>query len=85
MIAVDVNTLDLKSTDSAFRIAHGLDDTLPQPQARLLMFPARPAGSAGTVLPAELAWVEVPAQESPSPQREGSPYDPDREGSRSSL
>ena len=61
--AVDVNTLDLKSTDSNFRTAHGVDASLGQPQPRLLMLPARPAGSSNTVLAAELAWVEVPAQD----------------------
>jgi hypothetical protein len=60
VLAVDVNILDLKSKDAAFRAAHGVDDTLPQPQAHLLMLPARPVGSSGTVLPAELAWIEVP-------------------------
>jgi hypothetical protein len=62
VVAVDVNTLDLKSTDPTFRAAHGIDPALGQPQPHLLMLPARPAGT-GTVLPAELAWVEVPAQD----------------------
>jgi hypothetical protein len=61
--AVDINTLDLKSTDPAFRAAHGVDPTLGQPQPHLLMLPARPVGSSGTVLAAELAFVEVPAQD----------------------
>jgi hypothetical protein len=63
VIAVDIDLLDLKSTDPGFRAAHGVDDTLPQPQARLLMLPARPGGTPGTVLPAELAIVEVPSQD----------------------
>jgi hypothetical protein len=62
VVAVDVNRLDLKSRDPALRAAHGIDDTLSGPQPRLLMLPARPAG-AGTVLPAELALVESPAQD----------------------
>ena len=62
-VAVDINVLDLKSTDPAFRAAHGIDSTLGQPQPHLLMLPARPVGSSGTVLPAELAYVEVPAQD----------------------
>ena len=63
VVAVDVNILDLKSTDAGFRAAHGIDPALGQPQPRLLMLPARPLGTPGTVLPAELAWVEVPAQD----------------------
>lgn len=63
VVAVDVNTLDLKSPDPSFRAAHGVDPALGQPQPRLLMLPARPAGSPGAVLPAELAWVEVPSQD----------------------
>ena len=61
--AVDLDTLDLKSADPAFRLAHGVDPALGQPQPRLLILPARPAGSATAVLPAELAWVEAPAQD----------------------
>jgi len=60
--AVDVDTLDLKSTNPAFRAAHGIDPAAGQPQPRLLMLPARPAAT-GTVLPAELARVELPAQD----------------------
>lgn len=63
VVAVDVDLLDLKNTDPGFRAAHGVDDTLPQPQARLLMLPARPSGAPATVLPAELAVVEVPSQD----------------------
>jgi len=62
VVAVDVNTLDLKSTDPVFRAAHGVDPALGEPQPHLLMLPAHPAGT-GTVLPAELAWIEVPAQD----------------------
>lgn len=60
VVAVDVNTLDLKSANPVFRAAHGVDPLLGEPQPQLLMLPARPGG-AGTVLPAELPWVEVPA------------------------
>jgi len=63
VVAVDIDLLDLKNTDPGFRAAHGVDDTLPQPQARLLMLPARPGGTPGSVLPAELAIVEVPSQD----------------------
>jgi len=62
VVAVDVDTLDLKSTNPAFRAAHGIDPAVGQPQPRLLMLPARPAAT-GTVLPAELARVELPAQD----------------------
>ena len=37
-----------RDTDPGFRAAHGVDDTLPQPQPRLLMLPARPAGGSST-------------------------------------
>jgi hypothetical protein len=59
--AVDIDQLDLKSTDTAFRNAHGIDPAKGALQPRLLMLSARPSGSPGVVLPAELAWVEVPA------------------------
>lgn len=62
VVAVDVNSLDLKSTDPLFRTAHGIDPSLVGPQPHLLMLPARPAGT-GTVLPAELARVDDPAQD----------------------
>ncbi len=63
VIAVDVTKLDFKNSDSAFRAAHGVDDTLGQPQPHLLMLPARPSGTSGVVLPAELAQVEAPEQD----------------------
>ena len=34
VVAVDIDRLDLKSTDATFRLAHGVDDTLGQPQPR---------------------------------------------------
>jgi predicted phage baseplate assembly protein len=61
VLFVDVNILDLKSRDAAFRAARGVDDTPGQPQPHLLMLPARPDAATGTVLPAELAIVEAPA------------------------
>lgn len=63
VVAADVSRLDLKSTDVAFRSAHGVDDALGQPQPHLLMLPARPSGTSSIVLPAELAQVEVPGQD----------------------
>jgi hypothetical protein len=60
VLGVDVDRLDLKSPDAAFRAAHGVDPTRGQLQPRLWMLPARPSGSPDLVLPAELAWVEVP-------------------------
>jgi predicted phage baseplate assembly protein len=62
VIAVDVNMLDLKSTNPAFRAAHGIDPAAGQLQPQVLMLPARPAGT-GTVLAAELARVELPEQD----------------------
>lgn len=61
--AVDVNALDLKSSDPAFRAAHGIDASLGRLQPRLLMLPPRPGGAPNVVLAAELAWVEVPGQD----------------------
>ena len=61
--AVDVNALDLKSSNATFRAAHGLDPAQGHLQSHLLMLPARPAGSTGIVLTAELAIVEVPAED----------------------
>jgi hypothetical protein len=64
VLAVDIDALDLKSSDAGFRAAHGVDDTLPQPQRRLLMLPARPAGGGSLgILPAEIAWIEIPSQD----------------------
>jgi hypothetical protein len=57
VVSVDVNRLDLKNTSAAFRAAHGVDDALGQPQPRLLMLPARPDSTTGTVRPAELAVI----------------------------
>ncbi|HEX7979866.1 MAG TPA: putative baseplate assembly protein [Gemmatimonadaceae bacterium] len=62
VVAVDVNTLDLKSTDATFRAAHGIDPAAGALQPHLLMLPARPAGT-GTVQPAELARIEMPEQD----------------------
>jgi hypothetical protein len=60
--AVDITDLNFKSQDPAFRKAHGADDRKPQPH--LFMLGARPGTAPGvTVLPAELAWVDVPAQD----------------------
>ena len=59
--AVDIDRLDLKSTDPDFRLRHGLDPLKGQLQPRLYMLPARPGGTPSTILPAEIAWVEVPA------------------------
>jgi hypothetical protein len=59
--AVDIDRLDLKSTDPDLRLRHGLDPLKGQLQPRLYMLPARPGGTPSTVLPAEIAWVEVPA------------------------
>ena len=59
--AVDIDRLDLKSTDPDFRLRHGLDPQKGGLQPRLYMLPARPGGTPSTILPAELAWVEVPA------------------------
>jgi predicted phage baseplate assembly protein len=59
VVAVDVNRLDLKSGNAAFRAAHGVDDTLGQPQPRLLILPARPDPASATVHPAELAVVDA--------------------------
>ncbi|MGF6289686.1 putative baseplate assembly protein [Paraburkholderia youngii] len=63
VVSVDIDVLDLKSTDAGFRAAHGVDDSLGQPQPRILILPAHPGGSPGVVLPAELAVVELPAQD----------------------
>jgi hypothetical protein len=63
VVSVDIDVLDLKSSDAGFRAAHGVDDSLGQPQPRLLILPAHPGGSPGVVLPAELAAVELPAQD----------------------
>ena len=60
VLGVDVDRLDLKSPDAGFRTAHGIDPSRGQPQPRLWMLPARPSGSPDLVLPAELAWIEVP-------------------------
>jgi len=61
VVAVEVERLDLKSSDSTFRADHGVDDALGQPQPHLLMLPARPSAGLGSpVLPAELARVESP-------------------------
>ena len=67
--AVDIDVLDLKSTDPADRTAHGLDPAKGHLQPRLLLLPARPdvplsgpsSKSIVPILPAEIASVDVPA------------------------
>ena len=58
--AVDIDRLDFKNPNIAFRNAHGLDPAKGELQPRLLMLPARLGGPA-TILPAEMACVDVPA------------------------
>jgi hypothetical protein len=57
--AADIDMLDLKSTDPAFRSEHGVQAA--QPQGRLLLHPARWSEDLKRVLPAELAYVETPS------------------------
>lgn len=57
--AVDIDRLDLKSTDPAFRSDHGVQEQQPQP--RLLLHPARWSAASKRILPAELAFVETPS------------------------
>jgi hypothetical protein len=60
--AADITDLNFKSRDPTFRKAHGADDRRPQPH--LFVLGARPGTTPGvTVLPAELAWVDVPSQD----------------------
>jgi uncharacterized phage protein gp47/JayE len=59
VVAVDVDELDFKETGKAFRDAHVLTGSRPEPRLRLL--PARPQGTSGAqILPAEQARVEDP-------------------------
>jgi hypothetical protein len=59
--SVDVDDLDFKTQDAAFRAAHGAIAGV-HPQPHLLLLPARPQDNAAP-LPAEQAWVEVPSQD----------------------
>jgi hypothetical protein len=62
VIAVDITNLNFKSQDPTFRTAHGADNRQPQPT--LFILGARPGTGPGiTVLPAELAWVDIPTQD----------------------
>jgi hypothetical protein len=62
VIAVDITNLNFKSQDPTFRAAHGADSRQPQPT--LFILGARPGTGPGiTVLPAELAWVDIPTQD----------------------
>jgi predicted phage baseplate assembly protein len=62
VVAVDVTDLNFKSQDPTFRQAHGADNRRPQPH--LFILGARPGTTPGlTVLPAELAWVDIPSQD----------------------
>jgi hypothetical protein len=62
VVAVDVTDLNFKSQDATFRKAHGADNRQPQPN--LFILGARPGTGPGlAMLPAELAWVDVPAQD----------------------
>jgi hypothetical protein len=62
VLAVDVSDLNFKSQDPTFRSAHGADGRKPQPH--LFILGPRPGTGPGvTVLPAELASVDVLAQD----------------------
>jgi len=62
VVAVDITNLNFKSQDPTFRAAHGADDRQPQPN--LFILGARPGTGPGiNVLPAELAWVDIPTQD----------------------
>ena len=62
VVAVDIADLNFKSRDTVFRQAHGADNRKPQPH--LFILGARPGvGPGATVLPAELARVDVPSQD----------------------
>jgi Baseplate J-like protein len=62
VVSVDIDDLNFKSADPAFRTAHGATTAQPQPYLRVL--PAKPQGGPGSpVLPAELAVVEIPSQD----------------------
>ncbi len=58
--SVDIDSLDLKNTDPAYRLVRGLDPAAVQPVARLFMLPARWSRPTGAVLPAEIACIDVP-------------------------
>lgn len=58
--SVDVDSLDLKSTDPAYRLVRGVGVGAVQPVARLFMLPARWSKPTGAVLPAEIACLDVP-------------------------
>jgi hypothetical protein len=63
VLAVDVNTLDLKNNDQQFRAAHGVDGSPGGLQPRLLMLPAHAIDKTSDPLPAELAVIETPSQD----------------------
>jgi Baseplate J-like protein len=61
VVGIDIDVLDLKRSDPAFRKQHGVDDTLPPPSPRILVLPAYWSESQQSVVPAELACLEEPA------------------------
>ncbi len=60
VVGVDVNRLDLKSSDGDFRAARAVDARRNFPHGRLLMLPARAEDSTGKLLPAEIAQIKTP-------------------------
>jgi hypothetical protein len=60
VVGVDIDVLDLKRTEAAFRLAHGVDDSRPQPAPRILVLPAFWDPNLYAVVPAELACLEDP-------------------------
>lgn len=58
--SVDIDSLDLKNTDPAYRLVRGVGPGVVQPVARLFMLPARWSKPTGAVLPAETACIDVP-------------------------
>jgi predicted phage baseplate assembly protein len=60
VVGVDIDVLDLKRTEVAFRLAHGVDGSRPQPAPRILVLPAFWDATLHAVIPAELACLEDP-------------------------
>ncbi|MCY7399452.1 MAG: putative baseplate assembly protein [Nocardioides sp.] len=58
--SVDIDSLDLKNTDPAYRLVRGVGAGAVQPAARVFMLPAHWSKPTGAVLPAEIACLDVP-------------------------
>ena len=85
VVGIDIDVLDLKRSDLAFRMQHGVDDALPPPSPRILVWPAYgPTRSRASYPQSSPAW-RTPRWTWCSAPQEGASHDHHRPLSRPSV